>query len=113
MPPPLMKPYEPSQLVTSEEGRVDTLIHEVFLAGREPEAFTVIRRGRHWILARQIPPLLHDKPVSMECLRLTPLEPRIFGLSLRRHDGRWTRLPVKGNLTTLSQFVQRHLPHWI
>lgn len=91
----------------------DLAIQEALLANCVGEGFEVIRRGRHWILLRHTRSLITDEQLTLECLRLTPLEGKRYGLSLKRHDGRWTRVPVQGSLAKISTFVQRYLHHWV
>lgn len=56
--------------------------------------------------------MMGQADLETEYLRLTPLENGQFGLSVRRHDRRWVRLPLKGDLPRLTGILEHHLTHW-
>jgi hypothetical protein len=67
--------------------------------------------GEHMVIEHPGPP---DDPEDRDAvLRLTPLGGFNFGLSLRRHTGRWEKLPVSGLLAGVLVDAVQMLGPWL
>lgn len=71
---------------------------------------SVITHGDHFILRRGEAIEQGADPVNIDLVRLTRLSGATYGLSVRRHNGRWERTPFSGSIkemvTTILTFMQ-------
>lgn len=66
--------------------------------------------GDHLILARSDPGA-DDDPTDR--VRLTRLSASRYGLSVKRHTGRWERTPFSGTLEDMVQAVHTFMQHLV
>jgi hypothetical protein len=66
--------------------------------------------GEHLILARTDPGTDADPTDRM---RLTRLSASRYGLSVRRHTGRWERTPFSGSLKEMVQVMHTFMQHLV
>ena len=100
---------------TDDEQRAkETLLHVARAKLLELGDFghLVVRwQGEHMVIEHPGP---HDDPEDRDpVLRLTPLGGFDFGLSLRRHTGRWEKLPVSGLLGAVLIDAVQMLGPWL
>lgn len=69
-------------------------------------------RGDHLIAGREE---TNDNARSQlrDCIRLTRLGPKTYGLSIKRHTGRWERTPFSGTLRKMVEAVWSFMQHLV
>ena len=69
--------------------------------------------GSHLILARQetLPPA--TRPEDDDRVRITQLSDRTYGLSVKRHTGRWQKTPFVGSLGEMVSTIQTFMQHLV
>ncbi len=68
-------------------------------------------RGDHLILGRDESFGADGEVVEDDRLKLTALNRSTFGLSVRRHTGRWEKTPFTGNLDELTDIIWSMMQH--
>ena len=53
------------------------------------------------------------EPEIVECVRLTRLSSAAFGLSVKRHNGRWERTPFSGRLEDMVRAIHEFMQHLV
>jgi len=66
--------------------------------------------GDHLILARSDP---GSQAEATDRVRLTRLSASRYGLSLKRHTGRWQRTPFSGTLREMVQVMHTFMQHLV
>ena len=66
--------------------------------------------GDHLILARSDP---GSPAEATDCVRLTRLSASRYGLSVKRHTGRWQRTPFSGTLQEMVQVMHTFMQHLV
>ena len=74
---------------------------------------TIRARGDHIYLGREEPPGPYADEEPDDRLRLSLLSGKRFGLSVRRHTGRWERTPFSGTLAELVEAVCATMQHLV
>lgn len=69
-------------------------------------------RGRHLIAGRREPVGARGN-MDDDRVRFTQLSSRIYGLSVKRHTGRWERTPFTGSLKEMVEAVRAVMQHLI
>lgn len=69
--------------------------------------------GDHLIVGRQEPFAPDGSLVDDDRLRLTRLNASSYGLSVKRHTGRWERTPFSGSLEEMVETIQTFMQHLI
>jgi hypothetical protein len=69
--------------------------------------------GDHLILGRTEPGPKGAEPEIVECVRLTRLSSPAFGLSVKRHNGRWERTPFSGRLEDMVGVIHEFMQHLV
>ena len=67
--------------------------------------------GDHLILGRTDPDAVECKPHDNDRVRLTRLSNTTFGLSVKRHTGRWERTPFAGTLEEMVETIASFMQH--
>ncbi len=67
--------------------------------------------GDHLIIGRQEPFGPNGEMEADDRLRLTALNRSSFGLSVRRHTGRWEKTPFTGTLDALADVIWSLMQH--
>ena len=67
--------------------------------------------GDHLIIGRQEPFGPNGEMEADDRLRLTVLNRSSFGLSVRRHTGRWDKTPFTGTLDELADVIWSLMQH--
>ena len=67
--------------------------------------------GDHLIIGRQEPFGPNGEMEADDRLRLTVLNRSSFGLSVRRHTGRWEKTPFSGTLDELADVIWSLMQH--
>lgn len=70
-------------------------------------------RGKNLILGREELIGPSGERVNDDRVRLTRLNSTTYGLSMKRHTGRWERMPFVGTLAELVETLQNGLPHLV
>jgi hypothetical protein len=87
---------------------------ERLLAESPPtEGMYVRRRGENLTIGRQEPFGPGGALVDDDRLRLTALGASTWGLSVRRHTGRWEKTPFTGTLHELNAIIQTLMQHLV
>ena len=68
--------------------------------------------GEHLIAAR-LETAADGSTEADDRVRLTRLGPRSFGLSVKRHTGRWERTPFTGNMTEVVNAILAFMQHLV
>jgi len=84
------------------------------LAAHEQTADLYVRvRGDHLILGRREPFGPDGELENDDRVRLTRLSASMYGLSVRRHTGRWERTPFSGPLEEMVDTILGCMQHLI
>jgi hypothetical protein len=70
-------------------------------------------RGQHLIAGRKEPTGPRGALEDNDRVRFTRLNSRTFGLSVKRHTGRWERTPFSGTLPEMVQAVWEFMQHLV
>ena len=74
---------------------------------------TIRVHGDHLILARADPAAVDSKPQDYDRVRLTRCNTSTFGLSVKRHTGRWERTPFAGSLDEMVKTIVDFMQHLV
>lgn len=69
--------------------------------------------GDHLILGRQEPIGPNGQPENDDRVRLTQLTVSTYGLSVKRHTGRWERTPFAGTLEEIVDIILGCMQHLV
>jgi hypothetical protein len=69
--------------------------------------------GDHLILGRQEPLGLDGQLENDDRVRLTRLSGATYGLSVKRHTGRWERTPFAGTLEEMVEVIVGFMQHLV
>src|SRR6266498_2343938 len=69
--------------------------------------------GDHLIAGRKEPLGSNGEPEDDDRVRLTRLSRHIYGLSVRRHTGRWERTPFTGSIQDMVETVRSLMQHLV
>lgn len=69
--------------------------------------------GDHLIVGRQEPVGPEKKLENDDRVRLTRLDSRTYGLSVKRHTGRWERTPFSGTIGEMVEVIQSLMQHLV
>jgi hypothetical protein len=69
--------------------------------------------GDHLILGREYVEPPDAKLETVESVRLTRLTSSTYGLSVRRHNGRWERTPFSGTLKEMVEAIHTYMQHLV
>ena len=84
------------------------------LAAHEQIADLYIRvHGDHLILGRREPIAPNGELKNDDRVRLTRLSASTYGLSVRRHTGRWERTPFSGTLEEMVDTILGCMQHLV
>ena len=70
-------------------------------------------RGDHLILGRQEPIGPNDQLENDDRVRLPQLAASSYGLSVKRHTGRWERTPFAGTLEEMVDIIRGCMQHLV
>ncbi len=80
----------------------------------EPTADLYVRvHGDHLILGRCEPIGSSDQMENNDRVRLTRLSASTYGLSIKRHTGRWERTPFSGNMEEIVDTILGCMQHLV
>ena len=84
------------------------------LAAHEPTAGLYVRvHGDHLILGRSEPLGPNEETENDDRVRLTRLSATTYGLSVKRHTGRWERTPFCGSLEEMVDTILDCMQHLV
>ncbi len=84
------------------------------LEARPPTAGMYVRaHGDHLILGRQEPIGPNGQLENDDRVRLTQLGASTYGLSVKRHTGRWERTPFAGTLEEMVDIILGCMQHLV
>ena len=69
--------------------------------------------GDHLILGRKESFSSDPEPVDDDRVRLTKLSSTGYGLSVKRHTGRWERTPFSGTMTEMVNAILTFMQHLV
>ena len=69
--------------------------------------------GEHLILGRPDADTVASKPHNDDRVRLTRLSNTTFGLSVKRHTGRWEQTPFSGTLDEMVATIASYMQHLV
>lgn len=69
--------------------------------------------GDHLVLGRRDTTAPQTKPEDDDRVRLTRLNVRTYGLSVKRHTGRWERTPFSGSLEAMVSNIHNFMQHLV
>lgn len=69
--------------------------------------------GDHLILGRREPIGSSDQMENDDRVRLTRLSASTYGLSVKRHTGRWERTPFSGNMEEMVDTILGCMQHLV
>lgn len=69
--------------------------------------------GDHLILGRRDTEAPQTEPADDDRVRLTRLSSRTFGLSVKRHTGRWEKTPFSGSLDEMVGSIHNFMQHLV
>lgn len=80
----------------------------------QPTAGMYVRvHGDHLILGRPSRDGQDDGQRNDDRVRLTRLNASKYGLSVKRHNGRWERTPFSGTITELFEVILSFMQHLV
>ena len=72
------------------------------------------RRGKNLVLARQVEHQSGEHHTEFEDrVRFTQIGPSLFGLSVKRHTGRWEQTPFSGTIDDLVDVITTVMQHLV
>ena len=84
------------------------------LESHQPTAGMYVRvHGDHLILGRQEPMGPNNQVENDDRLRLTQLSASSYGLSVKRHTGRWEQTPFVGTLEEMTDIILGCMQHLV
>jgi len=84
------------------------------LESQQPTAGMYVRvHGDNLILGRREPLGLNGEPDDSDRVRLTRLSASTYGLSVKRHTGRWERTPFSGSIEEMIDAIVTFMPHLV
>ncbi len=84
------------------------------LEAHEKTKGTYVRtRGNHLIIGRREPFGPDGKLGDDDRVRLTRLNASSYGLSVKRHTGRWERTPFTGSIQEMAETIQTFMQHLV
>jgi len=84
------------------------------LGAHEATAGMYVRvHGDHLIAGRQEPFGPDNKIEDDDRVRLTRLNNSTFGLSVKRHTGRWEKTPFSGSMKEMVEVIQSLMQHLV
>ncbi len=84
------------------------------LDAHEPTADLYVRvHGDHLILGRRDSIGLSNQMENDDRVRLTHLSALAYGLSVKRHTGRWERTPFSGNMEEMVDTILGCMQHLV
>ncbi len=84
------------------------------LDAHEPTADLYVRvHGDHLILGRSEPIGSSDEVENDDRVRLTRLSDSAYGLSVKRHTGRWERTPFSGSMEEMVDTILGCMQHLV
>jgi hypothetical protein len=99
---------------TATHRKLDRQRLERILSKRELTKGLYVRpHGDHVILGRYVNIDRDGEPERDDRIRFTRLTADQFGLSVKRHTGRWERTPFTGNLEELADVIMGCMQHLI
>ncbi len=69
--------------------------------------------GDHLLLGRDEASPRGGKPETVDRVRLTRLSASTYGLSVRRHTGRWERTPFRGSMQEMVDAMRTYMQHLV
>ena len=69
--------------------------------------------GDHLIIGRQETFAPDGSLVDDDRVRLTRLNASSYGLSVKRHTGRWERTPFSGSIKEMAETIQTFMQHLV
>jgi len=70
-------------------------------------------RGDHLFLGRSEANPAGARPETVDRIRLTRLSDSTYGVSVRRHTGRWERTPFSGSMKEMVHVMRTYMQHLI
>ena len=70
-------------------------------------------RGDHLLLGRDEMGTPGGKSETVDRVRLTRLTATRYGLSVRRHTGRWERTPFSGSMPEIVEVMRTYMQHLV
>ena len=87
---------------------------ETLLAGDERTAGTYVRvHGDNLIIGRREPWGPDGEVENDDRVRLTKLGASTYGLSVKRHTGRWERTPFSGSMEEMVEVILTLMQHLV
>ena len=84
------------------------------LDAHEPTTDLYVRvHGNHLIIGRREPIGSSDQMENDDRVRLTRLSASTYGLSVKRHTGRWERTPFSGNMEEMVDTILGCMQHLV
>ena len=91
------------------KGQLGKLIeHHTVTAG-----MSIRVHGDHLILGRPDPEAPSQIPQDDDRVRLTRLSTRTYGVSVKRHTGRWEKTPFVGSLEDMVDAIRSVMQHLV
>ena len=69
--------------------------------------------GDHLLLGRDATSPRGSKRETVDRVRLTRLTTATYGLSIRRHTGRWERTPFSGSMQEMVEVMRTYMQHLV
>jgi hypothetical protein len=91
------------------EARLRTLLD----AEQVTSGMTISQRRGAFILGREEPPGPHSDGEPDDRVKLTPLGAGRFGVSVKRHTGRWEKTPFVGALDEVIAAIASTMQHLV
>ena len=70
-------------------------------------------RGEHLLVGREQDEMDDGEAIIDDRVRLTRLHRETWGLSVKRHNGRWERTPFTGTIAELVEVVLTFMQHLV
>ncbi len=85
------------------------------LLGQHPvtSGMSIRIHGDHLVLGRRDTAAPQTKPEDDDRVRLTRLSNRTYGLSVKRHTGRWEKTPFSGSLDEMVDSIHSFMQHLV
>lgn len=69
--------------------------------------------GDHLIMGRREVVGANDEEANIDSVRLTHVSGSTYGLSVKRHTGRWEKVPFSGTIPEMVDAIQTFMQHLV
>jgi hypothetical protein len=88
-------------------------LEKLLAADPVTEGLVVRAHGEHLLVGRECDEMDDGEAIIDDRVRLTRLGTKTWGLSVKRHNGRWERTPFTGTIRELVDVIVTFMQHLV